>query len=80
MFDEILIRPVLDLVLKFISLLNQIPMVKGENFKNPFTEVLYTNTQHLQRTLRRALFKTLYSKKLNVNNQFIHILSLLGER
>ena len=63
MFEEVLIQSVLDLALKIVEFLNQLPTSDQEassstlKHKVAFSECLYLNTENLQRTLRRALFK-----------------------
>ncbi len=48
--------------IKFISLLNTIPQSQ-DKYKQPFTECLLQNTQNMQRTLRRALFKCFFRQQ-----------------
>ncbi len=65
MFDDLLIQPVISISLRLIRLLNSIPIVEGvagDKYKMPFTECLFMNTQNLQRSLRRSLFKCYFTR------------------
>ena len=62
-FDDILIQPVLTLCIKFIGLLNTIPQNKDSKYKMPFSECFFSNTHNMQRNLRRALFKNIFSEE-----------------
>jgi len=61
-FEDVLIHSVLTLCLRLIRLLNTIPS-EGltDKYKMPITECLFLNTQNLQRSLRRALFKCFFN-------------------
>lgn len=73
-FEEILIQPVLNILIRLVSMLNNVPSSPQEGqplnseralsenslaskFKQPFTNTLFKNTENVQRTLRRALFR-----------------------
>lgn len=65
-FEEVLIAPILDLIVQFLTLMNTIPAITGatgskDRFREPFTETLFKNTERLQMTLRRALFTSALS-------------------
>ena len=62
-YDDILVQPVLTLCIKFVQMLNSIPLNKDSKYKMPFSECFFSNTHNLQRGLRRALFKNLFSEE-----------------
>lgn len=62
-FDDILVQPVLTLCIKFVGMLNSIPLNKETKYKMPFSECFFSNTHNLQRSLRRALFKNLLNEE-----------------
>jgi len=80
LFEEVLIQPALEILIKIVGFLNQVPSSEdvasnhntersySENslalrFKQPFTDTLFKNTENLQRTLRRALFRYQFSEE-----------------
>ncbi|CDW71951.1 UNKNOWN [Stylonychia lemnae] len=55
-FENILLRPILDFAIRFIEILNTIP--KSETKMNdPFSECLFLNTTNLQQVMRRSIFR-----------------------
>jgi hypothetical protein len=55
------------IILRLTSLINKIPESSDENtlaikFKQPFTETFFKNTENVQKTLRRSIFRYQFSE------------------
>lgn len=55
-------QPLMSIILKLTSLINEVPQSTDDNtlavkFKQPFTETFFKNTENVQKTLRRSIFR-----------------------